>query len=141
MKIAWLQARVARWGWVLPAAALTLLLAGTFYLDRQNAQQLDRAREDAGAAAQREAATLAEELAAQVGSRVGSLAAAKLQFTAVEDSVSRRAFAAAVDSVISRVAGLSGISVIYPDSVGAAPSDALRRGRFDPFAAEGVPEV
>ncbi|HUF12023.1 MAG TPA: ATP-binding protein [Longimicrobiales bacterium] len=140
MKIAWLQARVARWGWVLPAAALTLLLAGTFYLDRQNANQLELARQEAGAAAQREAATLGEELAAQVGSRVGALAAAKLQFTAVEDSVSRRAFAAAVDSVISRVSGLSGISVIYPDPLGAIAPDALRRGRYDPFAIDGVPE-
>ncbi|HUF13635.1 MAG TPA: ATP-binding protein [Longimicrobiales bacterium] len=141
MKIAWLQARVARWGWVLPAAALVLLLAGTFYLDRQNARQLELARGEAGAAAQREAASLAEELAAQVGSRIGALAAAKLQFTAVEDSMSRRAFAAAVDSVISRVSGLSGITVIYPDSAGNSPPDALRRGRYDAFAAEGVSET
>ena len=137
MKIAWLQARVARWGWILPAAALVLLLGGTFYLERQNANQLAAARRDAAAAAQREASSLAEELAAQVGSRIGALAAAKLQFTAVEDSLSGPTFAAAVDSVIGRLPGLSAIFVVYP-SGDTVPADLIRRGRFNPFQAPGV---
>ena len=137
MKIAWLQARVARWGWILPAAALVLLLGSTFYLERQNASQLESARRDAAAAAQREASSLAEELAAQVGSRIGALAAAKLQFTAVEDSLSGATFAAAVDSVISRLPGLSAIFVVYP-SGDTVPVDLIRRGRFNPFQAPGV---
>lgn len=131
---------MAGWGWILPAAALVLLLAGTFYLDSQNTRQLELAKSAAAAGAQREAASLAEELAAQVGSRIGALAAAKLQFTAVEVSISRRAFAAAVDSVIGRVSGLSAIAVLYPRADGSLP-ETLRRGAFDPFASAGVADA
>jgi len=131
------QRWVAQYGWVLPVLAFVTLLAGTYFLDRQNSAALESARREAAAEAEREASSLAEELAAQVGSRIGALAAAKLQFTQVQDSLSRATFSAAVDSVIGRVSGLAAVRVLYPSGE-EMPPQGLERGRFDPFNQPAV---
>lgn len=136
-----LQEWLARWGWVMPVLSLVVLLGVTWYLDRQNARELQAARRDAASAGQRAAATLAEEVAVQVSERIGALTAAKLQFTQVEDSISRATFAAAVDSVISGMPGLTGVSVLRPVPDQPLPEGTIRSGRFDPFTAPGVPEA
>ncbi len=125
MKTTSVQRVLARWGWILPLVAFLLLLGITFYLDRQNRRNMMGAREAAGAAAAGEAAILSEAISASVARRIGALAAAKLQFTQVEDSLSQQTFLAAVDSVISGFTGLSAVTVIRADGGMSASSGAL----------------
>ncbi|HUG41146.1 MAG TPA: ATP-binding protein [Longimicrobiales bacterium] len=120
-----LQRTLARWGWVLPLVAFALLIGTTLYLDRQNRADLQRAREDAGATADREAAALAEAISSAMAGRIGALAAAKLQFTQLEDSLSQNTFLAAVDSVIAGVPGLAAVTVISENGQTSASSGAL----------------
>lgn len=105
---------MVRWGWVLPLVALALLLGGTIYLDRQSRDQLESRRTEASAEAEREATALAEGISSQFASRIGALAAARVQFTQVEDSLAQETFVAAVDSVIGPLDGLSAVSILYP---------------------------
>jgi PAS domain S-box-containing protein len=134
-----LQEWTGRWGWLLALAALVLLLGATYYLDLQNRNAREAARREAAAAAEREASTLAEGIATEVARRVGALAAAKLQFTQVEDRLSEGLLMAAVDSVIVGLPGLAAVNVIYLDSTLTRSRSALL-GRMwaDPLT---VPEV
>ena len=115
MKREELHAAVVRWGWLLPLIALAILIGGTYYLERQVRGQLESRREAAAAEAEGVASSLAEDITAEVAGRIGALAAAKVQFTQVEDSLSQRTFVAAVDSVISRLPGLVAVSFVYPN--------------------------
>jgi PAS domain S-box-containing protein len=134
-----LQEWTGRWGWLLALAALVLLLGATYYLDLQNRNAREAARREAAAAAEREASTLAEGIATEVARRVGALAAAKLQFTQVEDRLSEGLLMAAVDSVIVGLPGLAAVNVIYLDSMLTGSRSALL-GRMwaEPLT---VPEV
>jgi signal transduction histidine kinase len=68
-----------------------------------------------------------------------ALAAAKVQFTQVEDSLSEGTFLAAVDTVIAGVSGLAAVSVVRPDGTLSRSSGALlTRTWSDPLA---VPEL
>ncbi len=129
-----LRESVVRWGWILPLVALALLLAGTIYLDRQSHQQLEARRSAASAEAEREAAALAEGIASEVSGRVGALAAAKLQFTQVEDSLSQQTFVEAVDSVIGRLPGLMAVSIVYPSGWIVSSRMSALDPRSDPLA-------
>ena len=105
--------------------AFVVLVATTFFLDRQNRGDLRQARSQATNTAEQEASTLSEALSSEMASRIGALAAAKLQFTGVQDSLSQQTFLEAVDSVIGGVSGLSAITVIMEDGRVAPSSGAL----------------
>ncbi|MBW3552933.1 MAG: PAS domain-containing sensor histidine kinase [Gemmatimonadetes bacterium] len=120
-----LQSALARWGWILPILAFLLLLTTTFYLDQQNRRELTRARQQAAARAEEDAAALSETISSAMAGRIGALAAAKLQFTQVQDSLSQQTFLVALDSVIAGVPGLTAVTVITGRGGAAASSGAL----------------
>ena len=102
-----------------------MLVGTTLFLDRQNRGDLAQARARAATAAEQQAATLSEAISSAMARRIGALAAAKLQFTQVQDSLSQETFLQAVDTVIAGVPGLSAITVIQDGSRVAASSGAL----------------
>ncbi|MGH7477095.1 MAG: ATP-binding protein [Longimicrobiales bacterium] len=107
---------VGRHGWILPIATILLVLAGLYIIDQDRRHDIETARESAYDDARRRASVLAEAISSTISNRLGALAAAKLRFTPVQDSVSEQTFAAAVDSVTANLTGLTAISVIFPDS-------------------------
>jgi PAS domain S-box-containing protein len=114
-----------RSGWVVPLVAFLLVLGGTYMFAQGRQDQLDAARRDAAGLAERRASLLADELGNAINNRLGALTAAKLRFTAVEDSASERTFAAALDSVTAQLVGLTAVSVIHEDGRVAPGSGAV----------------
>ena len=133
--------RVVRWGWLLPLVGLLFILGGTFFLDRQTHEQLESRRRAAASEAESEASALAEDLAAEMAGRIGALAAAKLQFTQLEDSLSRRTFVSAVDSVIGRLPGMVAVSLLYPDGRLLSSRAAGLDGEVDPLASPALADA
>ena len=133
---------VGKYGWILPLGAALMVLAGAFFLDQQTERELESAKREARALAERRAGNLTDAIGNTLSERIGALTAAKLQFTQLEDSVGTRTFMAAVDSVTARLAGLSAISILHPQTgrtvsgVGAAVG---RRG-VDPFQDSALVE-
>ena len=109
-----MRSRLSRYADLTPFIATIAVLAAIYLLDRQIATVLAGREREAQIATEGRAAVLADELGNAISSRLGAMAAAELQFTPVEDSVSERTFAAALDSVTARMTGLQAISVIYP---------------------------
>ena len=104
-----------RYADLLPVVAVLVVLSSIYVVDRQIATSLATREREAQIASQNRGAALADEIGNAVSVRLGALSAAELQFTPVEDSVSERTFAAALDSVTRRHLGLSAISVVYPN--------------------------
>jgi hypothetical protein len=97
-------------GWVLPWLTLVVVLASTLVLDRhwEGAREAERA--EAGRRAEAQSVALSEALGNTISARVGALAAPRMRFTPIEDAVSERTFAAALDSVTLTLQGLAAVS-------------------------------
>ena len=115
----------SKYGDLVPLAVFATVLGGIIAIDRQQKSRSDSAEREAAAEAQQKAALLGEATRNVIASRLSAMAAAELQFTPVEDSVSQRTFAAAVDTVTSKFTGLTGISVIYPNGRISRGANAL----------------
>lgn len=118
----WIAGRRGR---ALPWLALLVVLAGTLFVDRYWQNELASARLAAEARANEEASVIADAFGNAISERIGALAAARMRFTSVEDSVSERTFSAAVDSVTVQLTGLNAISVVTPAGRVSRGSDAL----------------
>lgn len=116
---------VGRHGWILPWLAFLLVLTGTFFIDRQWRSEQSAEVREAESEAQARASVISDALGNTVSERLGALAAPKLRFTPVEDSVSERTFAAAVDSVTIDLVGLDAISVVGRSGRVSPGADAL----------------
>ncbi|HUH11529.1 MAG TPA: PAS domain-containing sensor histidine kinase [Longimicrobiales bacterium] len=116
---------VGRHGWGLPWLAFLLVLTGTFFIDRQWRNDQAGDLREAESRAQGRVSVISDALGNVIAERVGALAAAKLRFTPVEDSVSERTFTAAVDSVTSDMVGLDAISIVSRLGRVSRASDAL----------------
>jgi PAS domain S-box-containing protein len=108
--------------WLAPALVLLTVVVVLVLLDFQIGQQLASSEREQATAASREAAGLKEQIGQTISNRVGAMRAGKMQFTGVRDSISDGAFLSAADSATTDLAGLTAISVVYPDS-------AVLRGR------------
>ena len=99
---------------LVPLLAFLAVLAGVLLIDRARGNSVRAEERQAEVVAERGAGSLADMLGNELAVRIGSLAAAELQFTSLEDSLSRRSFMSALDTVTRRLGGLMAISVIYP---------------------------
>jgi hypothetical protein len=126
----WITGRY--WG-SLPWLAVFVVLTGTFYVDQHWNAELRELETTAAAGAAEDASAAADALGNAISERVGALAAPRLRYTEVQDSISERAFAAAVDSVTGQLDGLMAISPITLDGRVARPPNALL-GRPGPCA-------
>ncbi|MBI4409483.1 MAG: GAF domain-containing protein, partial [Gemmatimonadetes bacterium] len=122
MTLRWFEGKRA---WLVPLGAAALVVAITMTFDREQREALRAAKREAAAGAERRASVLADALGNSLSTRIGALTAAKLRFTAVEDSVSERTFAAALDSVTSQFTGLIAVSVVYASGRISRGGDAL----------------
>ncbi|MEX2570315.1 MAG: ATP-binding protein [Gemmatimonadota bacterium] len=100
-----------RHSWVAPLVVIVLMFALLMRLDEQQRQELETARRDAAAEAERGASNLADEIGNTVSSRVGALRTAKVRFSEVTDSISEAAYFAAIDSATRDMSGLAAISL------------------------------
>ena len=120
---------VSRYADLIPLLAFLVGMGGVFLIDQERRQREESDRRQAASVAERRASALADVLGNEVSARIGALAAAELQFTAVEDSVSARTLLSALDTVTRR-SGLTAISVIYPGTGRVvAPGHSLLGGR------------
>ena len=124
---------MGRYGGILPWAAFFLVLVGTFFVDQHWLDEQAASEEAVEARAQEQTSHVADALGNIISERMGALAAPKMRFTPVEDSVSERTFAAAVDSVTAGLVGLAAISVVDSTGTVEAGADAIvGRPGFDP---------
>ena len=79
---------IGRYGALLPWVALVVIVTATFLIDRHWQGELARAQLMAEADASESASTIADAVSNAVAERVGALAAPRMRFTAVEDSIS-----------------------------------------------------
>jgi PAS domain S-box-containing protein len=106
---------VSRYADLIPLLTFLVAMGGVFLIDQERRQREAGDRQQAAAVAERQANALADVLGNEVAGRIGALAAAELQFTSVEDSVSQRTLLSALDTVTRR-SGLMALSVIYPQT-------------------------
>ena len=112
----------SRYADLIPLLAFLVVMTGVYYIDRERADRFERERRSTEIDAESRAALLADEIGNQLNERLGALAAAELQFTSLDDSVSQRTMLAALDSVTSRFSGLVGMAAISQ----TAPGQPLR---------------
>src|SRR5688500_1641385 len=89
-------------GDLVPLAVFLTVMGFVYALDRQQSERSDAAQRAATSAAESKAGLLSDATNNVINSRLSAMAAAELQFTPVEDEVSQRTFAAAVDTVTSK---------------------------------------
>src|SRR5262245_54912502 len=116
---------VGRKGLLLPWLVLAVVLTSTYVVDRHWEDELAGAREAAERQADTRTATLADALGNTLSERLGALAAPRMRFTPVEDAVSERTFAAALDSVTTGLSGLAAVSAAFADGRITRGTDAL----------------
>jgi PAS domain S-box-containing protein len=126
---------LGKYGWVVPVVIFLLVLAAVLYVDGERVRREAAARQEVANVAERRAGLLADELGNAVARHIGALTAAKLRFTPVDDAVSDGTFAAAMDTVISQLGGITAISVIEPELGLLERGTAAALGRYglDPF--------
>jgi PAS domain S-box-containing protein len=105
--------RGSKYADLIPVFALVFVLGIVFLFDRERASHPEREFAAAETAAERRASTLADVLGNEVSSRLGALAAVKVNFGAVSGPAGEAEFMAALDSVAVRTQGISGISLVY----------------------------
>ncbi|HEU4631441.1 MAG TPA: ATP-binding protein [Gemmatimonadaceae bacterium] len=110
--------------WFAPALVVATVLVLLVALNYQIDQALATSRREAASLARQKASRLVYQIGNTIGTRIGAMRAAKLQFTGVRDSLSERTFLTAADSATRDLAGLSAMSVAYSDSVVVSGSNA-----------------
>ena len=122
-----------KWGQLIPLLAFVAVLGGVYVYDREKADEINNVRRDRENAAERRAGIIADRLGNEVNVRLGAMSGGEIQFTDVQDSVSRRTLMAAMDTITNRFPGLLAISAIYPNGYISKSADALLGSRgFDP---------
>jgi PAS domain S-box-containing protein len=98
-----------------------------FLFDRERAGRPEHELVAAETTGDRRASALGDALGNEISARIGSLAAAKVNFGTVDDDATEQAFMASLDSVAARMPGLMGISLVYPETerVLRAPGSGL----------------
>ena len=122
---------VGKYGDLIPLLAFLAVLAGVYVYDRQSGGEIVAAETDRQRTVERRAHYVGGMIENIINQRIGAMTAAELKFTPVEDSVSNRTFAAALDTVTSGQQGLSGMSAIYP-------SQRISRGAGAMIGLEGM---
>src|SRR5688572_22607698 len=97
---------VGKHGWIFPWATLAVVVASTYVVDRHWQVELVAARAQAAGRAEAQSAEWGDAISSAISERIGALAAARMRFTPIEDAVSDRTFAAALDSVTVDLEGL-----------------------------------
>ncbi|HSJ15732.1 MAG TPA: ATP-binding protein [Longimicrobiales bacterium] len=103
---------IGRYADLIPPLTFLVGMGGVFLIDQERRKRVTADDQQAASIAERRAGALADALGNEVSARIGSLAAAELQFTSVEDSVSQQVLLSALDTVTRR-SGLMAISVIF----------------------------
>ena len=103
-----------KYGDLIPIVAFIAVIIALYFYDRERTDDLDEVRRERATATERRASFIADRLGNAINQRLGAMATGELQFTPVEDSVSQRTLAAALDTVTQRYAGLTAMSVVYP---------------------------
>jgi PAS domain S-box-containing protein len=121
--------RASKYADLIPLVAFLVVVGIVFLFDRERGTHPQREVAAAEAAAERRASALADVLGNEVSARLGSLAAARVNFASVVDAESEAVFMASMDSVVARTPGLTGISLVYPggEQVVRTPGSGLDR--------------
>jgi hypothetical protein len=114
-----------KYGDLIPLLGFIAVLTAVYFYDHEKAGKLDQDRLALRTSVERKAVFIGDELGNAVNQRLGAIAAGELQFTPVEDSVSRSTLAAALDTVTNRYPGLTAMSAIYPSGQISRGSGAL----------------
>ncbi|HYD82679.1 MAG TPA: hypothetical protein VEA63_01475, partial [Opitutus sp.] len=94
--------------------AFLAVVTAVYFFDREKGGNLRQDRLEREAVIERKAAYIGDQLGNAVNQRIGAMASGELQFTPLEDSVSARTLAAALDTVTARYIGLTAMSAVYP---------------------------
>ncbi|HEX6064995.1 MAG TPA: ATP-binding protein [Longimicrobiales bacterium] len=116
---------VGKYGDLIPLLAFIAVIAAVYFYDHERIGDLEEDRRARAAAVERRASFIADQLGNAVNQRMGAMATGELQFTPVEDSVSQRTLAAALDTVTQRYVGLTAMSAVYPSGRISRSSGAL----------------
>ena len=116
---------VGKYGDLIPLLAFLTVIGGVYVYDREKSNEDESVRRERAAVASGRAAFLADQLGNAINMRLGAMSTGELTFSAVEDSVSRRTLAAALDTITRSYPGLTAISTVYPNGTIVRGSDAL----------------
>ncbi len=116
---------VGKYGDLIPLLAFVAVVGGVYVYDREKSGEADAAKRERESIAERRASFLADRISNAVNVRLGAMSTGELTFTTVEDSVSRRTLAVAIDTITGRYPGLMAISAIYPNGYIRRGADAL----------------
>jgi PAS domain S-box-containing protein len=116
--------RASRYADLIPLVVFLVVVGIVFVLDRERSTRPQRDVAAAEAAAERRASALAQVLGNEVDGRLGAVAAARSGFVADMDSAQEQAYLLSLDSVVRRLPGLTGVSLVYPQTERVVPSDA-----------------
>ena len=116
---------VGKYGDLIPLLAFIAVITAVYFYDHERIGDLEEDRRARAAAVERRASFIADQLGNAVNQRIGAMATGELQFTPVEDSVSQRTLAAALDTVTQRYVGLTAMSAVYPSGRISRSSGAL----------------
>ncbi|HSJ24226.1 MAG TPA: ATP-binding protein [Longimicrobiales bacterium] len=108
--------RVSRYADLIPLGAFILVIGIVFLFDRERASHPEREIAATQAAAERQASALADEVGNQVSALLGGVTTAKVAFGNVTDGASEAAFVATLDSLAARSNGLTGLSLVDPET-------------------------
>src|SRR5688572_7112258 len=116
---------VGKYGDLIPLLAFITVIGGVYVYDREKSNEVESVRRERESVASGRAAFLADQLGNAVNMRLGAMSTGELAFSVVEDSVSRRTLAAALDTITQRYPGLTAISSVYLNGTIIRGADAL----------------
>lgn len=116
---------VGKYGDLIPLLTFLVVIGLVYVYDRERADEIENVKRERENIAERRASFLADRLGNAVNMRLGAMSTGELTFTTVEDSVSRRTLAAALDTITQRHPGLNAISSVYPNGYISRGADAL----------------
>ncbi len=105
----------SKYGEAIPLAVFLTVLGGVWVIDREQSGRAQSQLREQAQEHERRATVLADQVGNAVNERLGAMTAAELRFTTAADSISRRTFVAALDTVTAKFEGLAAISVISSD--------------------------
>jgi PAS domain S-box-containing protein len=122
--------RASKYADLIPLVAFLVVIGLVFLLDRERATHPQREVAAAETAAERRASALADVLGNEISARLGTLAAARASFAAAADPAGEAAFMETLDSLVGRTPGLTGMSLIYPETGEVLRSSGAGLGRM-----------
>ena len=116
---------LGKYGDFIPLLAFVAVVTAVYLFDREKSGDQRQDELELRSAVEQRAAFIADELGNAVNQRIGAMASGELQFTPLEDSVSARTLAAALDTVTARYVGFTAMSAVYPSGRISRGSGAL----------------